>query len=653
MPQAMQGMIIGLLISLLVGIIIGFYLRQSRITELATTIQTSQAREQTLQQEHEERLRTATAQLQQDYEAQLADKIERYQRQYEAQRQQLEAEYEARQNLVPGSPGVSGMDPQDPNLPAEAWATAPVSEYEARLRQQYEARLKEAAYKIQQAYEQHLRDTLATERDAQQQEYDQRLAEAIARYQDDAEARLAAALKEQELAAQAGGTGLVPGLVDETQVQERLATLEAELRRTYDRRLAERIEQYQDEMSQRIAQLEQEFAARLQMAQATQPADEPPQPVEWPTNADLEARLQGEYDQRLAEAVARHQDELLERTQALEQEYEARLQLAQGGGGGDTTDLEERLRQELEPRLRAEYDLQLAEKLEQFQAGLNQRAQDFESGVIGTMDPFVDTAIGAESLEDDGLAADSFPDADPFPDLDAFQSANALADDAGSTLAAAGTASAEGWDNPDLGDLDLDGAGDEAIRRVAGFASPEREPEDAGLDSLDFDDSGFGDSGLEDSGLDDSGLDDSGLGDLNWDDSDLDDASDDAGLGDFGLEDAGLGDFGLDDTDLGESDLGESDLGAMETPLSDEDTASELDSAFNLDDLDLSALSEGDLAPSDSGDDGMFDLETLAQRAGLDLGELNNLLNQPEASANADADGDSADLDDEDWGNLS
>jgi gas vesicle protein len=429
MPQWMQGVIIGLLISGLLGIIVGFYLRQSQVNHLNAALKTSQNREKTLQQEHENRLRDATAKLQQDYEAQLADKIERYQQQYEMQRQQLEAEYEARQNLMPGGPGGT---PETPEAMAKPWETAPTSEYEVRLRQQYEARLKEAAQKIQNAYEQHLRETLATEREVQQQEYDQRLAEAIARYQ--------------------------------------------------------------DEMSQRTAQLEQEFAARLQMAQATQPPAEPPTdpPVvaELPSQSELEARFQAEYDQRLTEAVARHQDEMADHLQALEQDYEARLHMATGGGDAD---LEARLRQDIEAELRAEYDLQMAEKLEQFQANLNQRTQDFESGLITTMDPFADAAIDAESLE-----AEIF-----------------------------------------LG--------------MEETASPLETPSETPLEMT----------------------------------------------------------FNLDD----------------------------------LDDFDLSALSDDDLALSDGGDGDIFNLETLAQQAGVDLGELNNLLNQPDSTTTEEP---SIDFSDED-----
>lgn len=578
MPQAVQGMVIGLLISLLVGLILGFYLRQSRVNELSKALKTSQGREQGLQQEHEERLRAATTQLQQDYEAQLADKIERYQRQYEAQLQQLEAEYEARQNLIPISASLPSLEAQDPSADSSpAWDTAPISAYEAELRQQYEARLKENTYKIQQAYEQYLRESLATAREAQQQEYDQRLAEAIARYQDEVADRLAAALKDQETAlAQGHGATSAVEDGDETEVQERLATLEAELRIDYDRRLADRIEQYQDEMSQRIAQLEEEFAARLQMAQAAQPADEPPPPPELPASDDLEARLQADYDARLAAVVARHQDELTERLQALTDEYEARLQMAQASdevsGAQDTADREHRLRQEIEAQLRADYDLKLAAQLEQVRVDLNQRAQDFEDGFIATMDPFVDPAIDAEALEDSSLttealtnvdrrAAVSRPDADPFPDLETFS------------------------------DFPL----------PAAAASPE-EVTVADEDNLDSE----AGRAAADVGRDGAGLEGVGLGES---------------LGRDELDD--LSPVDLENTDPDDIDL---DFSSAEAGAS----SAGVDSALSLDDLDLSALSDDDLVDRLGEDEDIFDLETLAKRAGVDLEELNNLLNQPD-----------------------
>lgn len=42
--------------------------------------------------------------------------------------------------------------------------------------------------------------------------------------------------------------------------------------------------------------------------------------------------MQAKYDQQLAEVIARHQDELVRRTEALEADFAARLYVAQQGG---------------------------------------------------------------------------------------------------------------------------------------------------------------------------------------------------------------------------------------------------------------------------------------------------------------------------------
>jgi hypothetical protein len=344
MPQSMQGMIIASLIIFLIGVIIGFYLRQGQINELTASLKESQARNDALQREHEERLRTATTQLQQDYENQLAEKIERYQNQYEEQLQQLEAEYQARQGLMAPTTPLDGLTQPYPDASTVSGTMAiPSSETEQRLRKQYEARLKEAAYKIQQAYEQHLREKLAEAQATYQQDYDQRLAEAIQRYQDEAEARLAEAANDRALAVAAlgmspdlEGASSTPGVAEaNTALQaEQLAHLEAELRIEYDQRLAERIEQYQDEMTQRIIQMEEEFDARLQMAQASSPlpersADISQSDLETQLRTEIESSLRVEYEQQLAEKIEQYQEELNQRTRELEQGLEAQLQLAQ------------------------------------------------------------------------------------------------------------------------------------------------------------------------------------------------------------------------------------------------------------------------------------------------------------------------------------
>ncbi|PSR19571.1 hypothetical protein C8255_01480 [filamentous cyanobacterium CCP3] len=311
MPQLTQGLIVAVLIGLLLAIIVGYYLRQSQVNALSEALRQSQQRQTELAQEHEQRLREATLQLQKDYEAQLSDRMERYQAQYDEQRSQMEAEYQARQAMMGSAAGE--VD----------------SSIEQRIRKQYEARLKEAATKIQQAYEQHLQEKLVEARSQAQQDYDQRLAEAIAHYQDEAQARLAqdtspslGALVPEPAP---GGAGNSPDL----------AEAEARLQAQYNQQLAERIAEYQDDMAQRLAQIEQDYAARLQMAQASAPgagaiaAEPSTEELELNLRRELEASLREEYEQKLAEKIEHYQDELTQRTQELEQSYEAQLRLLQ------------------------------------------------------------------------------------------------------------------------------------------------------------------------------------------------------------------------------------------------------------------------------------------------------------------------------------
>ena len=297
MPQLTQGLIVADLIGLLLAVIVGYYLRQSQVNDLTLALRQSQTRQDDLEQEHERRLREATQQLQKDYEAQLAESIERHQAQLDEQIAQLEAEYQARQGL--GGNAAVETD----------------SSVDQRIRKQYETRLKEVAGKMQQAYEQHLQERLAEERAIAQQAYDQRLAEAIARYQD------------QASLAQSPTDIPLGNLVPESLVASDSTELAARLQADYDRRLAER-----------TAQLEQEYEARLAMATGSAPgsgAGVPEQPsiaeLELNLRRELEENLRAEYEQKLAEKIEHYQDELTQRSQELEQSYEARLQLFQAG----------------------------------------------------------------------------------------------------------------------------------------------------------------------------------------------------------------------------------------------------------------------------------------------------------------------------------
>ncbi|MGF1520301.1 MAG: hypothetical protein ACFCVB_21215 [Nodosilinea sp.] len=387
MPQLTQGLIVAVLIGLLLAVIVGYYLRQGQVNDLTEALRQSQTRQEDLEQEHERRLREATQQLQKDYEAQLAESIERHQAQLDEQLGQLEAEYQARQGLV-GSAAVETD-----------------SSVDQRIRKQYETRLKEVAGKMQQAYEQHLQERLAEERAIAQQAYDRRLAEVIARYQD------------QASLAQSPTDIPLGNLVPERPVASDTAELEARLQAEYDQRLTERIAQYQDDMAERSAQLEQEYEARLAMATGRTPgsvdgAPEQPSIAELELNLrrELEESLRVEYEQKLAEKIEHYQDELNQRSQELEQSYEARLQLFQSGAPAEAApSMPDGAELDLEGAIAAANAAALAASIE---ASLDEASLDTDD--VSLDSPEVSLDLDAFSPETGSSIADSAANSDDF-----------------------------------------------------------------------------------------------------------------------------------------------------------------------------------------------------------------------------------------------
>ncbi|MBD0335334.1 MAG: hypothetical protein ICV62_07595 [Cyanobacteria bacterium Co-bin13] len=309
MTSSLQIILIGLLIGLLVGVIIGYSLRQGRISELIQTLKQNQRRSEDLELDHQQRLQEATLRLQQDYEAQLAEKIERYQYQLEERTRELEQEYQTRLSVSEQGRQAAGSEFAEaatggisagplPNISPE------IQSVEQQVKRQYEDRLREAARKIQQAYEQHLRQKLRDARELLQQDYEQRLAQKIEHYETEATSRIEQLQSEYELRLQAlGPTPPAPTAGWDTTVtmsaeqpqmvsatapplptpspaisDEALQRLESQLRQEYEQKLAEKIEHYQDDLAQRVQNLEAEYEARLQVSLQAQP--EPLQPVE-------------------------------------------------------------------------------------------------------------------------------------------------------------------------------------------------------------------------------------------------------------------------------------------------------------------------------------------------------------------------------------
>jgi hypothetical protein len=329
MTPSMQGIIIALLISLLIGVIVGFYLRQSRINELSDGLQQARKRNAELEQEHEQRLQEATQQLQQDYDRKFDEKVEQYQRQYEDEIARLKAQYASQGETSGAIGGIGTISPDDAYGPSPE-STDVHYAVERRIRHQYEARLKEVAYKIQQAYERHLKDKLNESRDIIQQDYEQRLAEKIQYYQNEMEQRLAQSDTEQAAQLRAIATDGDPAALNTGVAAS--ATMVAQLQEDYEARLAEKIEHYQDDYNRRVEELEREYQARVNLMSTPQPnaedmgiasaasmPGEDMQVVETRIRQEVEANLREEYERRLAESLEQYQYELGQRTQELEQ----------------------------------------------------------------------------------------------------------------------------------------------------------------------------------------------------------------------------------------------------------------------------------------------------------------------------------------------
>ncbi|MEA5448885.1 hypothetical protein VB780_09920 [Leptolyngbya sp. CCNP1308] len=535
MPQLTQGLIVAALIGLLLAVIVGYYLRQGQVNELTEALQQSQKRQEELERQHEQRLRDATQQLQRDYEAHLAEKMEQYEDQFEERRGQLESEYRTRQSVMGGAP-------------VDADSTT-----EQRIRKQYETRLKEAATKIQQAYEQHLQEKLVEARSQAQQDYDQRLAEAIAHYQDQEQARQTTPGETSLGALVPEPTAVASGNTADT------AEIEARL---------------QAEYNQRLAQLEQDYEARLQTAQTSGPVptDLAPSAAELELNLrrELEESLRAEYEQKLAEKIEHYQDELTQRTQELEQAYEARLQLQVPYTESSTPvaddpafDLDSAMLAAMPPEAAITdeaaliADSEISLDMNEFTSAAPPPAVDEEAS---------DLAVMLESESDRGQVDDWSLDADvdtDSPDVDEFHTSEPEA-------------------ISDLSELNFDDT-DEFSPEMT---SPGPEVDEFGL------------AGLVESEVDSGQMDDFGLEiDTNADSLDLNalpnepalESGSEFAMGEFAAEAAPA----LDEGDFGLADLleGEAESGRVENL--------DLDNNFNADSLDLNALlNEPTSAPS-------------------------------------------------------
>jgi hypothetical protein len=248
------------------------------------------------------------------------------------------------------------------------------------LENQHDQRLREATEQLQKDYEAHL-------------------AEKMEQYQDQLDAQRSQL--EAEYRSRQGLVGSTPSAAADStaeqrirkQYETRLKEVAAKVQQAYEQhlqaKLVEARSQAQQEYDQRLAEAIAHYQDQAQLAQTTsgialgalvpEPAAAAGETLD---GAALEARLQAEYDQRLAERIAEYQDAMAQRLAQLEQDYEARVQLAAAANPApapaepSAAELELNLRRELEATLRAEYEQKLAENIEHYQDELTQRTQE-------------------------------------------------------------------------------------------------------------------------------------------------------------------------------------------------------------------------------------------------------------------------------------
>lgn len=258
MAANLQGILIvvlAVIVGIFVGVGLGYLWMQGRIDRQAATLKAQQQQLDDLEAAYEVRLRDTTQQLRQEYEAELATTIAHYQDQLAAKTTELQRTYETRlQVLQQGltsslaersavAPATSVAATASEQYDSEATPndsdTAPVVKPQkdlqaqvAQIKRQYEARLKEAAQKLQSTYKHKLVEEATTVKAQLQVEYNRRLAEKVEAYEAQFKIRKAeleeeytsrqALLDQQEALISGIQTGLTPSAImgtgDETTV---------------------------------------------------------------------------------------------------------------------------------------------------------------------------------------------------------------------------------------------------------------------------------------------------------------------------------------------------------------------------------------------------------------------------------------------------
>lgn len=314
MTATLQGIIIALLIGLLIGIIVGHFLgKRKRPGQPQMPPQdTSQDKGKQqylseLEHIHDERLQELSQRLRQDYEAELATTIAHYQDELSTRTQELQQAYETRLQVI--QQGITdAAEQQEPAAevmpkPEESPApTGPSEEDIARLKQKYEARLKEAAQKLQKAYEKQLAQHVKSVKADLNTDYEQRLDQATERLErqfanrqtaleqeyhnrqadlENAHAKsietvsIAAAVPPDETPA-AGDDNTVtlamgtPPAAYQPDAQITQADLDAriqqatqQIREDYEQQLSSKLKEYRDQVTSRVRELEDTYQNKL------------------------------------------------------------------------------------------------------------------------------------------------------------------------------------------------------------------------------------------------------------------------------------------------------------------------------------------------------------------------------------------------------
>ncbi|MBD1872555.1 hypothetical protein H6F75_03590 [Nodosilinea sp. FACHB-131] len=295
----------------------------------------------------------------------------------------------------------------------------------------------------------------------------------------------------------------------EQHLQDKLVEARSQAQQDYDQRLAEAIAHYQDQ-----EQTRQPLAPSALSLGALVPDQTAVASVDTSNVAEIEARLQAEYNQRLAD----YQADMDQRLAQMKQDYEARLRMTQANGPvpaaldpaaltPSTAELELNLRRELEESLGAEYEQKLAEKIEHYQDELTQRTLELEQAyearlqlqvpsfpepvapVADALAVDLDMAMLEEAMPPEAAIADEaalIADSEISLDMNEFSSAvpSPAVDEEDSNLAAMPESEA---DSGQVDDWGLDGDIDSDDLNVDAFNTSEPDTI-SDLSELNFDD---------------------------------------------------------------------------------------------------------------------------------------------------------------------